>query len=52
MKLDSKSIPCIIRATLEHGNYHVYDMATKKVYVSRILRNLVSRVHPDQEEQS
>jgi hypothetical protein len=34
-KLDSKSIPCILLATLEHGNYRVYDLATKKVYVSR-----------------
>jgi hypothetical protein len=34
-KLDSKSIPCSFRATLEHGNYRVYDLATKKVYVSR-----------------
>jgi hypothetical protein len=34
-KLDSKSIPYILLATLEHGNYRVYDLATKKVYVSR-----------------
>jgi hypothetical protein len=34
-KLDSKSIPCILLATFEHGNYRGYDLATKKVYVSR-----------------
>jgi hypothetical protein len=34
-KLDSMSIPCILLATLEHGNYRVYDLATKNVYVSR-----------------
>jgi hypothetical protein len=34
-KLDSKSIPCILLTTLEHGNYRVNDMATKKVYVGR-----------------
>jgi hypothetical protein len=34
-KLDSMSIPCILLATLEHGNYRIYDVATKKVYVSR-----------------
>jgi hypothetical protein len=34
-KLDNKSIPCILLSTLEHGNYRVYDLATKKVYVSR-----------------
>jgi hypothetical protein len=34
-KLDRKSIPCILIVTLEHGNYRVYDLATKKVYVSR-----------------
>jgi hypothetical protein len=33
--LYSKSISCILLATLEHGNYRVYDLATKKVYVSR-----------------
>jgi transposase InsO family protein len=30
-KLGSKSIPCILLATLEHGNYRVYDLAAKKV---------------------
>jgi transposase InsO family protein len=34
-RLDSKIIPCILLATLEHGKYRVYDLATKKVYVSR-----------------
>jgi hypothetical protein len=34
-KLDSKSIQYILLATLEHRNYCVYDLATKKVYVSR-----------------
>jgi cobalamin biosynthesis protein CobT len=34
-KLDSKSILCILLATLQHGNYRVYDLATKKVHVSR-----------------
>jgi hypothetical protein len=34
-KPDNKSIPCILRATLENGNYRAYDLATRKVYVSR-----------------
>jgi hypothetical protein len=34
-KPDSKSIPCILLANLEHGNYRAYGLATKKVYVSR-----------------
>jgi hypothetical protein len=34
-KLDSKLIPCILVAKLEHGNYRVYDLTTKSVYVSR-----------------
>jgi hypothetical protein len=34
-KLDTKSILCILLSTLEHGNYRVYTLATKKVYVSR-----------------
>jgi hypothetical protein len=33
--LDSESIPCILLATLKHGKYCVYDLATKKEYVSR-----------------
>jgi hypothetical protein len=51
-KLDSKSILCILLATLEHGYYRVFDLAAKKVYVShdtacRVLGNRVSRVHHD-----
>jgi hypothetical protein len=34
-KLDSKSILCILPATLKHRNYRVYDLATEKEYVSR-----------------
>jgi hypothetical protein len=34
-KPDNKSIPCILRATLENENYRAYDLATRKVYVSR-----------------